>query len=107
MIQACQARGSASITGLHSSLELQASQLASLHYRDTLTMVASVGASMDNDNSMMSTFSDKLQQSEDGDIYQACLDTLGHARKEVPDQMPELYSTLTERLCLSNVYPYG
>ena len=56
MIQACQARGSASITGLHSSLELQASQLASLHYRDTLTMVASVGASMDNDNSIRGVF---------------------------------------------------
>ena len=70
-------------------------------------MFASVSGGVAYRNFMIPMFAEELRQSSEmeGDIYEVFLRTHNRLKKVVPaDQIPEIRSTLSLKLCLTNIY---
>ena len=78
--------------------------------RDMITMTATVNGDVAYRNQMIPLFASELQNSSnDGDIYEIFLRTHGRLREKLKgtvaeNQIPEFRSTLTQKLCLRNIF---
>ena len=68
-------------------------------------MVATVNGGDAYRNQMIPLFAQELKDSANkGDIYEIFLKTHYRLQKQVPDQIPEFRSTLTQKLSLRNIF---
>lgn len=81
-----------------------------LENRDMIAMTASVSSDVAYRNQMIPLFASELRDSsENGDIYEIFLKSHGRLRDKLKgtmaeNQIPEFRSTLTQKLCLRNIF---